>query len=204
MDTDNDLLLAWRAGDESAGEFLFERHYDGVFRFFRNKVLEPAEFVQRAFLACVESADGYVAGQSFRNYLFGIARNVLYKHYRQLNGLRNHTPLEDLSVQDMGQLPSALIEEREEERLLLAGLRRLPLDLQLPLELQYWEQMTTREIAEILQVPQGTAKDRLRRAKLRLEREITALASSRTKLESTLTVLEDWADGLRARLSKLR
>lgn len=195
--TDNELVVAWRAGDEVAGQALFERHYDAVHRFFRNKVPEPSELVQRTFLACLETADRFSEGRDFRRYLLGIARNVLYTHYRRVNGPRNHAPLDATSVEDMDQNPAQLIEEREEERLMLAGLRRLPVELQLALELQYWEKMTAREISEVLGVPVGTAKDRLRRAKLRLEQEIRALATSPKKLESTLTLLDDWAAGLR-------
>lgn len=36
--TDVELLEAWRGGDRRAGEQLFERHFDAVSRFFRNKL----------------------------------------------------------------------------------------------------------------------------------------------------------------------
>ena len=38
MSTDFELLDAWRGGDRVAGNELFERYFDAVFRFFRNKV----------------------------------------------------------------------------------------------------------------------------------------------------------------------
>ena len=54
MDSDAQLVARWRQGDKSAGEALFERYYDGVARFFYNKVGErSADLIQKTFLACV-------------------------------------------------------------------------------------------------------------------------------------------------------
>ena len=50
---DGALVDAWRSGDRAAGKRLFERHYSGVARFFRNKVGEgEGDLIQRTFLAC--------------------------------------------------------------------------------------------------------------------------------------------------------
>jgi RNA polymerase sigma-70 factor (ECF subfamily) len=46
---------------------------------------------------------------------------------------------------------------------LLAGLHALPLDLQLALELRYWEDQSGPELAAILELPEGTVRSRLRR-----------------------------------------
>lgn len=197
--TDEELLLAWRAGDRGAGGMLFERHYDRVAMFFRNKVTEPDDLIQRTFLACVEAADRVRVNSSFRSYLLGIAVNILRNHYRQLNGPRNHAALPQSSVEAAGQTPSQILSVQEEERLLLAALRRLPIDLQLLLELFYWERLKTHELAEVLGWPLGTVRDRLRRARKHLKEHITTLASSADKLESTVMRLDEWVDRLRQR-----
>lgn len=198
--TDEELLLAWRSGDRKAGGELFERHYPRVALFFQNKVAEPEDLIQRTFLACVESADRFRVDSSFRAYLLGIAVNVLRNHYRRLNGPRNHAALHTSSMEDMGQTPSQILSEREEERLLLTALRRLPVEHQLLLELFYWEKMRTHELAEVLGWPEGTVKDRLRRSRARLEEHITSLAASRAKLDSTMTRLDEWVEKLRLRM----
>lgn len=197
---DEELLLAWREGDRQAGGVLLERHYARVAMFFQNKVAEPEDLIQRTFLACAESADRFRINSSFRAYLLGIAVNVLRNHYRQLNGPRNHAALQTSSMEDMGQTPSQVIAQREEERLLLAALRRLPIDLQLVLELFYWERMKTHELAEVLGWPLGTVRDRLRRARKQLEGHLDALARSKSKLESTVTRLDEWVNKLRSKL----
>ncbi|MEM9452797.1 MAG: sigma-70 family RNA polymerase sigma factor [Myxococcota bacterium] len=198
---DEELLLAWRSGERDAGEALFERHYAKIALFFQNKVAEPEDLIQRTFLACVESADRFRVNSSFRAYLLGIAVNVLRNHYRRLNGPRNHTALQ-ISMEDMGQTPSQIISYQEEERLLLAALRRLPIERQLLLELFYWEQMKTHELAEVLGWPVGTVRDRLRRARKHLEEHLTTLAESKTRLDSTVTRLDEWVEKLRLRLHR--
>ena len=81
--TDLELLEAWRGGDRQAGEALFERHFDAIARFFRNKVDHGIDdLIQRTFLACVESKDQFRGEASFRTFLFAVAHNVLGKHYR--------------------------------------------------------------------------------------------------------------------------
>ncbi len=198
--SDGELLLAWKAGRREAGELLFERHYARVALFFQNKVSEPDELIQRTFLAAIEAADRFRTNSSFRAYLLGIAYNVLRNHYRGLHGPRNHARLPSTSVEDMGQTPCEVISEREEERLLLGALRRLPLPLQVLLELYYWEQLKTHELAEVLEWPLGTVRDRLRRARGKLEGHIRELASSGEKLHTTLTRLDDWAKQVRLRV----
>ena len=83
--------------------------------------------------------------------------------------------------------------------LLLAGLRRIPLESQIIIELYYWEQLTTKQIAVILGVPHGTARSRLRAARRALEATLGGLARSRERLEATRDNLERWLRSMQAR-----
>ena len=44
--TDIELLDRWKAGEQRAGEQLFERHFDSLYRFFRNKVGDAVDSVK--------------------------------------------------------------------------------------------------------------------------------------------------------------
>lgn len=188
--SDGELLRAWHQGDKNAGQALFRRHYDAVSRFFRNKVPEPKDFVQRTFLACLENAGRFRGDSSFRTFLFAIANNVLRKHYRSQRGPRGKVDLGTVSVEDLGQSPSRVVAESEQKRLLLRALRRLNVDHQVPLELHYWEHLKMVEIAEVLELPVGTVKTRIRAAKQRLRELVEELASSPGLLHTTITRLE--------------
>jgi len=197
---DEGLLVAWRAGDRDAGEALFTRHFAGIARFFRNKISgDIEELIQRTFLGCLEGQHRFTGAGSFRGWLFGIARNVLFNHFRE--HLRDPTQdLGDLSVHDLSPTPGAVVVRHEEERLLLGALRRLPLQHQIVLELAFWEDMTHAEIAEVLEIPVATASTRIRRAKHLLAEQLAALTTSPELRASLSGGFETWARSLRTLL----
>lgn len=200
MQSDEALYAAWRGGDSKAGVQLFERHYLAVARFFRNKVEDDGDLVQKTFLACLEGKERNRGDSSFRTYVFAVAHNVLYKHLRGRvrEGARLDFGL--TSVHDLDPTPVTILARRREERLLLLALRRIPLDHQVLLELYFWEKLSAREIADILATPEGTIRTRLRRAKQLLEQAMAALAASADELRDTLGDLDGWADAVRAQI----
>ncbi|NVB39423.1 sigma-70 family RNA polymerase sigma factor [Pseudenhygromyxa sp. WMMC2535] len=199
--TDAALLQAWSAGDKLAGEQLFERHFEAVARFFRNKLSADAsheDLIQQTFLGCVEARDRFRGEASFRSFLFAIAHRQLAKHWRSRS--RNRVDLQTMSVHDLEPSPSAVLARGQDQRLLLMALRRIPLDHQVALELHYWESMTAAQIGEVLGIPLGTAKTRLRRAKQLLGVELDALHRGEVSAQTSSMQLDSWARELRAGL----
>lgn len=198
---DATLLHAWRHGDKRAGRELFARYYDLVARFFSNKVsTDRADLVQGTFMACLEKVDQLRNAESFRSFLFSIARFELLHYYRRKHKREVAFDSDDMSICDLDPSPSAVIAQHQEQRLLLQGLRRIPVDLQIVLELSYWEKMNTPEIASALGIAPGTVKSRVRRAREKLDAALAEIAESPALLESTVANLEDWANGLRGQL----
>jgi RNA polymerase sigma-70 factor, ECF subfamily len=198
--SDEELLATWRQGDASAGELLFDRHYETVRRFFRNKAPPAAirDLVQETFLACVESCERFRQRSTFRTYLLAIAHHVMLDHLR--SAPRRATAdldLTELILEDFSPAGEDAIAAKRERRLLLRALRRLRLPLQVVLELRYWEAMSDSEIAEVLDEPLGTVKTRLRTGRIALEAQLAELASSPEDLRSTLDSLQRWAARVR-------
>ncbi len=197
---DFEVLDRWRAGDRGAGNELLRRHFDSLYRFFRNKVDgDVDDLIQRSFLACIESKDRFRKQASFRTYLFTVARHELYRYFRGRRRASEDLQVDvgELSVADLGSSPSRVVAHRQEHKLLLRALRHIPLELQLAVELHYWEGMSTAEIAEVLDIPQGTTKSRLRRARELLEVRMRELADSPATLSSTLAQFDRWAEVVR-------
>lgn len=164
--TDNDLLERWRNGDKRAGEDLFDKYYDLVERFFLNKItVGVADLVQETFMACVKGRDRIAQKGKFRSYLFSAAYRILQLHLRKKYRTPEQVDFEDIAVRDLNPTPSSLVARRREQKLLLEGLRSIPLDYQVVLELHYWEKLTTAEISEVVAMPVGTVRSRLRRAR---------------------------------------
>jgi RNA polymerase sigma factor (sigma-70 family) len=191
---DLELLDAWRDGDRAAGAQLFSRHFAAVYGFFRNKLDDAAEdLTQQTFLRCVESRDAFRGASSFRGYMFVIARNLLFEQLRR-RGTRKVEPDFDVdSLEDLVASPSTIMRVHEDHQLLVQALRRLPLSLQVALELYFVQRMRGDEIATVLDIPPGTVRSRIRRGLEQL-REITAeLSSSPQTLRTTTTDLQRWA-----------
>lgn len=204
MQSDAELLEAWRAGDERAGRQLFERHFAAVYRFFRNKLEDAADdLTQQTFLGCLKGKERYRGESSFRTYLFTIARNRLYTYLRD-KGRRDRvievgqTSMAEISATSF----SGLVAQKQEQRVLLRALRRLPLEMQVALELHYWEELTVREIALVVDTPEGTVKRRLQRARAKLDELIAEISESEAVAQSTVGNLEQWAKQLRDQLGK--
>lgn len=202
--TDKDLLRAWGTGDLEAGNALFERHYPAMARFFHNKVDREAEdLIQRTFLACVEGRARFEERSSFRTYLFAIANNVLRRHLR--TRLRHADPatLDSTALHDLAPSASTLLAQTHEQRALLAALRRVPLPVQVLMELYYWERLTAREIGEILGLPTASAKTQIRRGRLLVRRVLQdCLGRPADEAQTSTDDLERWADELRGRMDE--
>jgi RNA polymerase sigma factor (sigma-70 family) len=198
---DRALLTSWLAGDERSGRTLVERHYEAVSRFFVTKDRANApDMIQQTLVKLVESRARIPADCSVRAYVLGIARHVLYDHYRAASKDGARTDFGERSIADLQPTPSSILARERETQLLLQALRQIPLESQVLLELYYWESLPAREVADILQVPEGTVRTRLRRAKQLLEQAITRIADSHELLASTLSGLDAWALRVREEL----
>ncbi len=198
MEDDDALMAAWRAGDRAAGAALLHRHFDALFRFFANKVSDRAEdLVQETLLAAVEQRERFEGSSSFRTYLLAIAKRRLYRHWRG-RGVEHR--LDEQSVSELtatNPTPAESLARHQEHKLLLRALRRLPLPLQILLELSYFEGMTDRQLAELEQLPIGTIKSRLRKGRQLLDAAMRELGPLEV-LRSTTEDFDGWVGRLRA------
>ena len=200
--SDLELLERWRAGDDHAGEALFERHFEALYRFFCNKVgREVDDLVQETFLGCVKAKDRFRGDSSFRTFLFAVARNQLLKlRDRHARTADKQDDFQETRVADLDASPTQLAVEHEEQALLLRALRRLPIDLQIAIELFYWEGLQSKDIAVVLDIPHGTVRSRLRRGRTLLREVVEQLAESPQLQESTLADFEGWLRSIQGKV----
>jgi RNA polymerase sigma-70 factor (ECF subfamily) len=175
---DAELLQAWQDGDIRAGEQLFDRHFRALTRFFRNKVgaAEAEELISRTFVALLEGIDRFRGESTFRTYQFGVATNVLRNYFRT-RATQPKLDLTSTTIHDLAPRPSQVLAERREHQLLVEGLRRIPFEHQVVLELFYWESLSASKIGEALAEPEGTIRSRLRRARALLRDAIVSLSA---------------------------
>lgn len=182
---DAELLAAWRSGDMRAARSLYRRHFDAICRFFRNKLSnldDVADLVGDTFLELLKTRsraswdDRQI--ESLRFYLLGIARNVLYRHFRRRAKRGHELPLSDreLELRSLDELAprtmSSIVGGRHELDTLIKALRSLPLGDQILLEAKYFEYLSDAALADLLEIPASTLPGRLRSARSRLLVEV--------------------------------
>lgn len=204
VDPDGELLEAWRGGDQRAGARLLERRTREVTWFFRNKVFDEADvpdLVSQTFLGCVSARDRFEGSTSFRRFVYSIAHNVLREYLRtKAKRKREQIDFGTVCVHELSPRSMSSIEMRRRElRAFVEGLRRVPVEHQVVLELKYFENLTGPKIAELLDLPEGTVRTRLRRGLERLrasvDQQLVGFGSEREA--ATVEELEAWAAHVR-------
>ena len=155
------------------------------------------DLVQQTMMACTRAVGRFRGEASFKTFLLGVARHELLMYLRK--HARKHAPLQplEMSVADVMQSPSQAAAAKSEQELVAQAMRSIPVELQITLELFYWEQHSGAELAEILEVPEGTVRTRLRRARQLLADEVASMERSAGLALSPSTDLDAWAKSLR-------
>jgi RNA polymerase sigma factor (sigma-70 family) len=192
MGDDDDLTLLdrWCAGDTTAGNALFKRHFETVYRFFDLKVDgELDDLVQETFLACLKSRDAFRRQSSFRTYLLAIARHTLFGYWRRRAGNRATVDFDELSIESLSTSAGSRLARNQDHAALFAALRALPLDQQLLLEMFYWEELDRDQLAEVFDVETPTIGSRLFRARQALQQALASTTGKDAPLPPNLDAL---------------
>jgi len=172
QDSDAELVDRARAGNMAAKEALYGRHARGAFG-LAHRVLsgdEVEDVVQDAFMTAFERLEQLRDGQAFAAWLFSIvigrARSRLRKRrwLRMLGLGRNEAHDFDSFVSRDGSPEVAT-----ELNVLYGFLTELPVDVGIALVLRRVEGLTVREISNIMDVSESTAKRHVRAGEVMLE-----------------------------------
>lgn len=127
------------------------------------------DLAQEAFMRLFAQRASYRAEGKFSSFLWRIALNLCYDETRRRQR-RSEIPLETeepghLSPLDLlcAEEPSAdaRLEVEDDARIVSGALKRLPEHYRAVLVLKHYHDLKLREIAEVLEIPEGTVKSRL-------------------------------------------
>lgn len=196
--TDDELVDRWLAGDEDARDQLLARHYSSMRRFFEAEIPSAApDLTQCTMIACVSAIHNFQRRSSFRTFLYAIARRQLAYHLRQESRRRPKASFDENNYERPSMTtPSRVVAGREEHRLLLYALSQLPQDQRIAFELFYWEAMSNREIAEVLDVKITTVTTRLARARRTIRERIMDMRPSAFVVRRVVDDLDTWMTSL--------
>ncbi len=179
LDLDSSLVERCLKGEEAAWEELVKTHTRRVYALcyrFTGSDSQSQELSQEVFLRIFRTLKSFRAGEgSLTTWLTKLTRNLLVDHYRRTRQDRMTDSIEDqLPVLEETQALSArtdgMLAGREASEALQAALQRLSPELRETVILRDLEEMEYREIARVLNVPEGTVKSRLNRGRAELAR----------------------------------
>jgi RNA polymerase sigma-70 factor, ECF subfamily len=182
---DNILIEKAQQGDRNALNELVrkyqERAYQFAFRLTRNTD-EASDVVSDAFVRVNNAIKNFKGNSAFSTWLYRIVTNC-YLDQRKKERNKQTVSLdsslqqddEDVTreIEDKGRTPDELVERNYREALLHKALNQIPEFQKAMIIMFHAEQLSYEEIAEALDLPLGTVKSRLNRARISL-REILA------------------------------
>lgn len=187
--SDEDLMLAYAAGDAAAFDALYARHKGGVYRYLLRQCRHGAavdELFQDVWMNLIRARASYAPTAKFATYLYRVAHNRLIDHYRA-SGQVSLVSADDEAYEDVvaalpanrGLEPEMRVENRQLGERLKGAVASLP-----PLQrdaflLQQEAGLSLDEIAELTGVGVETVKSRLRYAVSKLRQDLADLRDLR-------------------------
>jgi RNA polymerase sigma-70 factor, ECF subfamily len=179
LDADLELVERCLRGVEAAWEDLVKIHTRRVYGIcyrFTGSEHSAQDLTQEVFLRVFRSLKSFRAGEgSFTVWLARLSRNLLIDNYRRTkldratDSIEEQLPmLEERTA--MSSRTEGLVAGREASELLQGALQKLSPELRETVILRDLEELEYREIAQVLNVPEGTVKSRLNRGRAELAR----------------------------------
>jgi len=169
LKTSNDDALIRRAQalDPGALAELYDRHFDGIYRYLFTRIRHQADaedLTEQVFLKMVDSIQRYrPRGVAFSSWLYRIAHNLLVDRYRRAG--REAVELTN-EVRDSGPHsdPAALAQNSELQRQLLAAIQRLTPEQQQVITMRFIDNFDVEEIARLTRRQPGAIHSMQHRA----------------------------------------
>ena len=169
-------------GDQIAWEQIVRQYWRKVFNVaykFVGKHDEAEDLTQDIFLKIFKSLDTFDRRANFQTWLISISRNLCIDHYRSVRKERetidHGVDTADIAPAAPDPGPIAALEQRDRVVLLRQALAALPETLRTAVLLRDIQELSYQEIADKLQLPEGTVKSRINRGRTELARQIRRL-----------------------------
>jgi len=183
--TDEDLMLAYAAGDAAAFDALYARHKGGVYRYLLRQCRQGGvadELFQDVWMNLIRARASYAPTAKFTTWLYRLAHNRLIDHYRASAHLTLVSADDEAHVDAIAALPGVRgdepqvrAENRELGERLRAAVAALPPAQREAFLLQHEGGLSLAEIAELTGVGTETVKSRLRYALAKLRGDLVDL-----------------------------
>lgn len=199
---DKEIIEQVLAGDNNAFGGLVERYqtrvYNLALRMCGNRD-DAFDLAQEAFFRAWRGLSGFQFESAFSTWLFRLTANVCLDWIRakkrrptvSLTTVDDEDEETQLELPDPAKGPEALLLAAEDRAAVARAMNQLPVEYRQILTMRAINDLSYTEIAEILQIKEGTVKSRLSRARLALRNK---LLQNGNNLESDSSVFSEGRD----------
>lgn len=165
-ETDEQLMRQLRRGDEEAFVELYQRYSQRMLRYFYRMLggneEKSQDFLQELFMKLIEKSHLYNPERKFSTWLFTLATNMCKNEYRSLEVRKIMTVKDDMSgVSDYAQSIEEYLDQRQFQDSLHDALQELSPHHKQVFVLRYQQDLSIKEISEIVDCAEGTIKSRI-------------------------------------------
>lgn len=167
-----ELISACRKGDRKSQEKLYKQFYGfamGICLRYARSRDEATEILNDGFYKIMTNLDRYTPGLSFKGWLRRIMTNASIDHYRRNE---KHYDNVDISYVKNEHLSDDVLSSLSEE-VILKAIQELPPSYRMVFNLYCMEGYKHSEIAQKLNISEGTSKANLNTARIKLKRALS-------------------------------
>lgn len=166
--SDTELMTQMASGDQSAFRELYLRYKDRMYYYFYRILGNSDElandFLQELFLKLIEKPEAYNPAYSFTTWFYSVANNMCKNEFRR-RGIRQEYQAMETTEPPVDYMNEPQIEQEQVIEKVFQTLDSLGEEHRSAFLLRYREGFSVKEIAAILDLPEGTVKSRLFYAK---------------------------------------
>jgi len=184
---DHALAAACRTGDDGAWDLLLDRYgrrVYGIAYHFTLRKEDAEELSQEIFLKVFENLHRYDGRYALGAWIVSLARNLCIDQYRRRKREKSFVHVTDDSVMPLlsaSDDPAKNALQKERTKLLFEAIAELPEELSEILILRDLDGLAYEEIAAALELPDGTVKSRLFRARAETAKIIRRKTETRNR-----------------------
>ncbi|HUN05887.1 MAG TPA: sigma-70 family RNA polymerase sigma factor [Aggregatilineales bacterium] len=187
MPDDSHLIEGLKRRDSAVLAALFDDYADKIYRLAANLLHDEQQadgVVQNTFLALITHADGFEGRSSIGTWLYRVGYNECMMRVRSARPQLELDALDEPDVMpsqivDWSGVPESVIDSEEASDQMERAIRSLKPDLRSVFILRDVEELSTSEVAQILNLTEANVKVRLHRARLALRESLSGYFAER-------------------------
>lgn len=171
MNSDNDIIKQVLSGDREKFSEIVKRHQKSLLRLSLRFTKSPdlaEDIVQDTFIKAFKKLHLFEGRSAFKSWLFQIAMNTAKN---KLRSQRDHASLDTIQMSTDASMEKELIQENL-QALVKQLVNTLPKKQKTALSLRIFDDLSFKEIAEIMECPYDTAKANYRHAIMNIKKGI--------------------------------